>query len=319
MATDQTANTALMPESAQPDNPGHVEPHLYDDEEPLFHVSLNPSQPETIVFLHGLWSAHLEWAFVTPYLSDYHLVLVDLPGHGKSSHLFDKDPKNITIPVMADRVASLIRRVAHGGKAHVVGLSMGGFITMTLVNRYPSLFQGKSAFVTGAAPFEGVIAFMARQSWIIYAVMWTFAKMPDTLFWWISERGTAGLRRFEELRAEMKAGLKWGVISGVYASILEEVSGEKGWEIVRGLARGDVRMVNVSGGRMDDLRSSGGIKKIWEEEGVLGAEGSTTGRNRVVVVKDAVHAWDLQLPELFARGVEAWIKGEALPQEFEDL
>ncbi len=41
--------------------------------------------------------------------------------------------------------------------------------------------------------------------------------------------------------------------------------------------------------------------------------------NKAVVVKKALHAWDLQFPELLAKGVVAWIRGEELPPEFEEL
>jgi hypothetical protein len=37
------------------------------------------------------------------------------------------------------------------------------------------------------------------------------------------------------------------------------------------------------------------------------------------VVKGAVHAWNLQMPEVFAEGVRAWVEGRELPGEFEIL
>ena len=40
---------------------------------------------------------------------------------------------------------------------------------------------------------------------------------------------------------------------------------------------------------------------------------------KAFVVRDAVHLWDLQLPELFARGVRAWVDGSEMPTEFEVL
>ena len=309
MASDNTANpTASTP-------PPAAESTSYDEEEPLFHISLNPSKPQTIVLLHGLLSSHVEWTFVIPHLSNYHLLLVDLPGHGRSAHL-SSDPQNLTIPAMADRVASLIRRFAHPrsntelghGVAHIVGLSMGGFVTLDLARRYPALCL--TAFVTGAAPFEGLFAFMARYPSIVYSIMWTCNYIPDGLYWWIARQ--SGMKRVDELREEQKRNLKWEVIRSVYGSILRDCSGEKGWGVIRGLD--EVRMVNVAGEKHDDLGSSRRIKEVWRETGILERLGS-----RVVVVRGAVHAWNLQMPEVFAEGIVRWVGREELPGEFEDL
>lgn len=120
------------------------------------------------------------------------------------------------------------------------------------------------------------------------------------------------MRRVDELREQQITNLKWEVINGVYTSVLKDCSGEKGWELIRGLDK--VRMVNVAGEKHDDLGSSRKVKEVWRETGVLERLGS-----RVVVVRGAVHAWNLQMPEVFARGILRWVKGEELPGEFEDL
>jgi hypothetical protein len=51
--------------------------------------------------------------------------------------------------------------------------------------------------------------------------------------------------------------------------------------------------------------------KVWRE---LGREGCVAA-----VVREAVHAWNLQMPEVFAEGVRAWVEGRELPGEFEIL
>lgn len=186
---------------------------------------------------------------------------------------------------------------------------MGGFITLDLARRYPDLCL--STFATGAAPFEGLYVFFASHPAIIYAIMWTFNHLPDDLFWWIAAK-QSGIKRVDALREEQKTNLKWEVIRGVYTSILRDFSGWKGWELIRGLDK--VRMVNIAGEKNDDLRSSRMIKEVWRETGILERLGS-----RVVVVRGAVHPWDLQMPEVFAEGILRWVKGEELPAEFEDL
>ena len=71
------------------------------------------------------------------------------------------------------------------------------------------------------------------------------------------------------------------------------------------------RVMLVAGGKTDDVESTQTMGQIIKQK----CPGS-----RAFVVRKAVHAWDLQYPELFARGVQAWIKGEEnLPEEFEEL
>ncbi|KAK1829710.1 Dihydrolipoyllysine-residue acetyltransferase component of acetoin cleaving system [Podospora conica] len=266
----------------------------------LFHISLNPSRPTTLVLLHGLLSCHLEWSLLIPHLSPYHLLVVDLPGHSGSAHITP-----YTIPSMSDAVARLIRAHAHSAKAHVVGLSMGGFVTMDLARRYPQLCQ--SAFATGAAPFEGLFAFMAGYPSVVYGFMWLMVQMPEGVYWWLASKST-GYRRYEELKVEMGRNLRWEVVREVYTSIL----GGLGWDEVR--ATTGVRVLNVAGGRQDDVQATRKIGECWREEGVTERMGS-----RAVVVRGAVHAWNLQMPELFAEGITAWVEGKELPAEFEAL
>lgn len=264
----------------------------------LFHTALNPSRPSTLLLLHGLLSCHLEWSLLLPSLSSYHLLLVDLPGHSASSHF----PPPYTIPRMSDAVARLILAHAHHGVAHVVGLSMGGFVVLDLVRRYPGLCL--SGFVTGAAPFEGAFAFMARRPWVVYGFMWGMDLLPEWVYWWLAG-GVTGGRRYEALRGEMRRNRRWEVVMGVYGSILESV----GWEEVRGVK--GVRVLCVAGGRQDDVKATRRVGEVWREEGVVDS--------RAVVVRGAVHAWNLQMPELFAEGIKAWVEGRELPGEFEEL
>ena len=89
----------------------------------------------TIVFLHGLGVSGWMWHDqVTQLEQDYHCVVVDLPGNGESYlrpwHSFAET---------AAQVADLIRREAHGGQAHVVGLSLGGYVTLHLLTAHPEV------------------------------------------------------------------------------------------------------------------------------------------------------------------------------------
>jgi len=80
-----------------------------------------------LIVLHGLFGSKRNWASIARRLSaDYRVLTVDLRNHGESPW----DPA-MDYPTMAEDVARLVRRHA-GGRATLVGHSMGGKVAMTL-------------------------------------------------------------------------------------------------------------------------------------------------------------------------------------------
>lgn len=261
----------------------------------LYYLELNSSATTTIVLIHGLLTSHLEWAYVTPHLHDYHLLVIDAPGHSNSSHLLPA-----TIPGASELVAALIRSHAHGGRAHVVGMSMGGFITLNLARRYPSLVL--SAFATGSAPYQGSNKFLASHPSIVWYMMYSMNVMPDSVYWWWARR--QGLLPHEELHAQTLFNKRWEVIRDVFSSIADI-----GWDDVCGI--NSVRTLALAGAKQDYIEGVRKMVTIWKENG--------QSMNKAVVVKDAVHAWDLQLPELFVQAITAWVEQRPLPEELKKL
>lgn len=91
----------------------------------------------TIVFLHGTRLTGAQWASQVAALSDaYHCLAVDLPGHGQEQGV------SFTLEGAADRIADLINQEAHGGRAIVVGLSLGGYVAMAVAARWPERVAG---------------------------------------------------------------------------------------------------------------------------------------------------------------------------------
>src|SRR5258707_11197784 len=85
----------------------------------------------TIVFLHGTRLTSAQWGPQIAALSDeFDCLALDLPGHGTRM----TDP--FSLAGAADSVADAI--AAHGGgRAIVVGLSLGGYVAMDLAARWP--------------------------------------------------------------------------------------------------------------------------------------------------------------------------------------
>ena len=50
------------------------------------------------------------------------------------------------------------------------------------------------------------------------------------------------------------------------------------------------------------------------------SEGRGDGkRSAAVLIKGAIHAWNLQFPELFAEGIRTWVEEKPPPQDFVNL
>ncbi|KAM0430412.1 hypothetical protein ACHAPT_005758 [Fusarium lateritium] len=263
-----------------------------ETEPELFFVSLNDDKPTTIVLLHGLLNSHLEWSFVIPHLSDYHIIAPDLSGHSRSRDILPADIRS-----SADRVAALIRRHAKGGRAHVVGLSMGAFVTLRLGQRHPGLVL--SAFVTAGHPMERQWAWVVgHPSVTYYMTLFLLELVPVWLYMRVATG--KGMRRHEELLGEMRRNRRWEVIRTVDMGLME-----LGWDDVRGLP---MRTLSVAAGTVDDVEAVRRMGREMPVEGSLGA-----------VVRGAVHTWNLQRPELFAEGIKAWVEGRELPGDLEIL
>ncbi|KAH7317433.1 Alpha/Beta hydrolase protein [Rhexocercosporidium sp. MPI-PUGE-AT-0058] len=269
----------------------------------LSFTSWNDDKQTTIVLLHGGFTCRLEFALILPHLSDFHVLLPDLPLHSASRHV-----KPGTTDNSAWHVAQLIRSHAHGGKAHVVGVSMGGYIGQCLALDQPDLVL--SLFVTGAAPLVRKRLFMASWTRVTYYTMRLMLHwLPDWVYRY--QTSSLGLRQSDELVAELRDNITWELVQDMFPWILSFTLDHVRQLQVRTLsiagAKGDdVPMIERTADTLRSRRTS--LNKPWPRDG-----------SGAVVLRDATHAWDLQFPVLFAQGVLAWVRREKLPVEFEML
>jgi len=91
---------------------------------------------EPVVLIHGYAvNIGLNWAAVLPALAhDYQVIAIDNRGHGKSDK--PHDPAAYAPKLMAGDTIHLMDHLKIR-KAHIVGYSMGGFITSVIVTEHP--------------------------------------------------------------------------------------------------------------------------------------------------------------------------------------
>lgn len=117
-----------------------------DHNDVKIHYSLQGSG-RTIVLLHGFLESHAVWKYFTRKLgSDFSVLAVDLPGHGRSG----LSAKIQTMELMAGAVHSVLKELKIA-TCLMVGHSMGGYVALAFAERYPRKLRGLTLFHSHAA------------------------------------------------------------------------------------------------------------------------------------------------------------------------
>jgi pimeloyl-ACP methyl ester carboxylesterase len=235
-----------------------------------------------VVFLHGLGVSSWMWDEQVRALADrFHCVTVDLPGSGASS----AEPW-VSFAAAATAVAEVVTDVAAARAAHVVGLSLGGYVALALLAEHPDVVDG--AIVSGVTTRPLAPAWlyrsMTRASTALTRRVPAFVRMSASAL-----RVPAHQR---PAFAADAARLDPGTAGRVYGEVLDHRTPE--------LGRAAGRLLAVAG----DHEAAAVRRGLADLAGV----GATAA-----VAPDSRHAWNGEHPELFSRMVESWVLHRALP------
>jgi pimeloyl-ACP methyl ester carboxylesterase len=243
------------------------------------HESGDPGAP-AVVFLHGAGASGRMWSGHMARLAAFRCLAPDLPGFGRSN-----ERAFLSRAVTADLVAELIATRVPAERAHVVGLSWGGALAHTLLDRHPGLVD--RAVIDGA----GVLTWWGGGLILsaVAAVSPFLHTRPVTgLFGGIigmDEEGRADLRASSP-RAFRRAFVE-GFASGVSRA---EVNAPSPTLLVAGERETVVRSANA-------------------------ALASLMAHAAARFVPGLRHGWLAREPGLHVRMVEAWLTGQELPSE----
>lgn len=108
----------------------------------LHFVTRGRSENLPVLFIHGGGLTGRMWYHAADALPGIYGILPDLPGHGHSAAR-----KLVSLEQAADDLAALLEQELQGRPVDVAGLSLGSYIGLTLMLRYPHLVG--RAFLSG--------------------------------------------------------------------------------------------------------------------------------------------------------------------------
>jgi pimeloyl-ACP methyl ester carboxylesterase len=262
-----------------------------------------PAEAPSILFLHGGGGAGWMWKPQLEALAEFHILAPDLPEHGQSAHL-----KPFRIADSAVQMANLIQNRAHGGKAHVVGLSEGAQVALALLAQSPQLLH--SAILSSALvrPMPG--AHLLSPSLVALSVKW-FVEPFRNLDGWIrlNMKFSAGVP--EKYYSYFKNDFR-NLTGELFSHVLVE---NQCFRLPEGLEAVNVPTLVIAG------KKEYGIMRQSVAEiaaAIPGARGFLVAHSRNLSLAEE-HNWNLTAPDLFTRMVRAWIDGGPLPAELQPL
>jgi pimeloyl-ACP methyl ester carboxylesterase len=240
----------------------------------------------TVVLLHGAGTSGWMWAKQVRALApDLHVLVPDLPGHGKSNtHPWT------SIADTAGLVAEMIASRAPEGSAHVVGLSLGGYVGVHLAATAPKRVVGATVSGVNILPFPnpGRMRLMGRL-------------MAPVMTWGPMLRANARALKVPAEEFDGYRNAARAMTRDAFRKVNEEVMD---FRVPAEAASSSCPILAVAGENEHDL-----IKRSLT--GIAAAFASGEAR----LVPGVGHGWNGEKPELFTAMIRSRVLDEPLPSE----
>jgi len=154
---------------------------------------------ETVLLLHGFGGFKEMWTEFAQFLvPSYRVIVLDLPGHGKSTKNIEA---SYTIDIQADRINQFADALGLS-KFHLAGNSMGGTISGEYAAKYPDRLLSLGLFDTGGVPSakmsEYIMALYDGRNLLIATNREEYNKVLEFVYFkvpaWSEERIEAGFK-----------------------------------------------------------------------------------------------------------------------------
>ncbi len=248
-----------------------------------FTESGTPGKP-TLIFLHGLAMGGWMWTDQIASFADYHLLNIEMPGHGDSHAVPWKSMADT-----ADLVAEVIANHATNGRAHVIGLSLGGLVGLHVLLRHPHRVE--RAIISGSPASEPTPKLMYQlQSRLVGLLLNTplgvkvFARM---LF-----IPSEAMEVFTAFIKKLSRPMYWSVVHELMSFVLPP-----------GMSQIAAPTLLVTGEK--DIAFN--VESVRTLAAVL-------PNNVAVLAPQVHHGWNGEAPQLFDAMMRAWIEQKPLPE-----
>ncbi|MEV4776692.1 alpha/beta fold hydrolase [Microbacterium sp. LWH12-1.2] len=244
-------------------------------------IEHGPRSGESIILLHGGNVGSWMWEPQVEALMGRHLITPDVIGF--DTRAAERWPG---LGGAADDIAAIIRERAVGGRAHVVGLSMGGVIGVHLAARHPDVVR--SCMVTGAMMLGlgGIERRVAELQLAVWERRW-FWRMQAAMF-----RIPADSR---ERFIAAGTGVSKETAHGMY---------------------GEVFAGSMQAGRFDytgPMLAIAGEREPKSVRAAFPALEAAMPQTRTWIAPRMPHVWSIQDPELFTRTIVDFVDRDVVP------
>ena len=256
----------------------------------LFAREAGPAGAPVILLLHGAEQSGRTWQPVVTRLPQYRCLVPDLPQHGQS-----RQEEPFSIHRAASAVAELIRSRAGTERVHLVGHSLGAQIGAQLMAAEPGLIDRTVLCGAVINSLPGV--------WLTRNLLGLVAGISRSVE--ISQSNQPSARLDGASSAEFDDGPD-GVRLMSAGQFSEIVVASAGFTLPDGLDRTDSPTLLLTGAAEPALvhQSAAALSRRIPN----GVQGVAQGMH---------HNWPLRHSGVFARVVDSWLSGTALPSEIE--
>jgi pimeloyl-ACP methyl ester carboxylesterase len=251
----------------------------------LFLRESGPVGAPVILFLHGGEYSGRSWRPVVEQLPQYRCLVPDLPQHGESPQ---RGPFKMSGAAAA--VAELVRSRVGTGRVHLVGFSLGAQVGAQLLATAPELIDRAvlCGAIINAMPGVRLTQFLMRVT----------ARISRSVTMRRNARVEIPSADIDHYREDMRL-----MPATQVARLVEAVTG---FTLPEGLDKSNSPALFVAGSK--EIRLVRSSAAALAQRMPNGVEGVAIGMD---------HDWPLRYPDLFARTVDGWLSGTALPLELE--
>ena len=254
----------------------------------MYYRESGNADEKTIVFLHGGGISGWMWDRQTAHFTCYHCIVPDLPEHGRSMM---ESP--LSIEDCAKKIASLIRERAKGGKAHLIGHSLGAKIIVEILARSPEVIDRA---VIVSALFRPIPMMRTLCNGPSYRLAVWMLKSKKVLAYTARQFGFTDPEDADRLTDDF---------SGLTVDSLDHIYGELFTHL---------RLPDISRADAPSLVIAGEKEPIAMRESVRDIAGVLPA-GKGILFKDAGHDIPWRADEAFNRTVREWIENREMTSD----